>query len=97
MSKVVSGSKDTKTVIFPSSVRETSEDAFSNTSVQSVVLNEGLETIGVKTFCNNKIKRIIIPKSVTKIDGRAFESCVNLGKVVFEESSRRKTIGDYCF
>ena len=78
MSQLVEGAADIKTVVFPSTVRETLEDAFSNTSVQSAVLNEGLETIGVKTFCNSKIKRIIIPKSITKIDNSAFENCKNL-------------------
>ena len=46
MSQIVRGAVDIKTIIFPSTVRETSEDAFSHTSVRSVVLNEGLETIG---------------------------------------------------
>ena len=41
--------------------------------MQSVVLNVGLETIGFGTFRNSKIKKIVIPKTVTEIDGRAFE------------------------
>lgn len=78
MSHIVVGTKDAKTITFPGTVRETSEDAFSYTSVQSAVLNERLETIGFGTFRGSKIKKITIPKSVTKINNCAFDYCMNL-------------------
>ena len=87
MSQIVKGAKDTKTVIFPSTVRESSERTFSYTSVQSVVLNEGLKTIGSEVFLNSNIKRITIPKSVTKIEYSVFYDCKNLKQVMFEEES----------
>lgn len=65
--------------------------------VRSVVLNGGLETIGFGTFRNSKIKKIVIPKTVTEIDGRAFEDCASLGGVVFEERIMLKKLGDYAF
>ena len=46
--------------------------------MRSVVSNEELETIGFRTFRGSKIKRIIIPKHVTKMDYCAFEDCKNL-------------------
>ena len=66
------GAKDTKTVIFPNTIRETSEEAFSKASVQSAVLNERLETIKSELFYGSKIKRITIPKNVTEIENCAF-------------------------
>ena len=90
MSQIVNGSKSAKTVTFPRTVRTCRGRKAFYLSSQSVVLNGGLETIGFRTFYNNKIKRIIIPKSVTEIDGRAFEDCESLRKVVFEEGSKLK-------
>ena len=83
MSQIVEGAKDTKTIIFPSAVRDYLKDAFLHMSVQSVVLNEGLKTIGSETFRSSRIKRIVISKSVTKIDKCAFENCKNLKQIVF--------------
>ena len=34
-----------RTVIFPSTAKEVSDDAFKDTSVRSVILNEGIEEI----------------------------------------------------
>ena len=78
MSQIVEGTVDIKTMVFPSTIRETSEETFSDTSVQSAILNEGLETIGEDIFCNSKIKRITIPKSITRIESEAFENCNDL-------------------
>ena len=41
--------------------------------------------------------RVVIPKSVAKIENSAFENCENLKEVVFEERSKLEEIGDYCF
>ena len=46
MSHIVVGSKDAKTLIFSSTIKETYGRAFSYSALQSVVLNEGLETLG---------------------------------------------------
>lgn len=78
MSKLVEGAKDSKTVVFPNTVRESSGWKVSCTSIQSVLLNEGLETFESKIFRNSKIKRIVIPKNVTEIEYSAFEDCKNL-------------------
>ena len=67
MLRIMEGSTGTKTVTFPNTIRENSEDAFSGTSVQSAVLNEDLEKIGVRLFRGSKIKKITIPRNVTRI------------------------------
>ena len=78
MFQILGGAEDAKTITFPNTVRKNSVYAFLDTSVQSVILNEELETIRSRVFYTSKIKRIIIPKSVTKIESSAFEDCKNL-------------------
>ena len=78
ISRLMKGTTDAKTIIFPSTVRETYERAFSESVLQSVELNEGLKTIGEDIFCDSEIKKIIIPKSITEIDDFAFYECENL-------------------
>lgn len=97
MSQIVGGAKDTKTVVFPSTVRATSKETFSHTSVQSVILSERLKTISFAIFHNTEIKKITIPKSVIKIGDSAFVDCENLREVVFEEGSKLEEIGWNCF
>ena len=97
MSQLVKGARETKTVVFPNTVRENSERTFSYSALQSVILNDGLETIGPNIFCSSKIKKIIVPKNVTEIEDWAFHGCENLKQVVFEEGSKLEAIGLDCF
>ena len=73
MSQIMRGSKDTKTVIFLNTVREGSENAFSDTSLQSTILSEGLEMFGPRMFRNSKIKITTVPRSVIEIHIGALE------------------------
>lgn len=72
----VKGAEDAKTAIFPKTVKEARDGAFTekagNGSVlQSVVLNDGLERLGgcrsednnrhIGVFWNCKIKKIMLP------------------------------------
>lgn len=50
-----------------------------------------------KIFRNRTIKRITIPKTVTKIEDGAFKNCSNLKEIVFEEGTKLEEIGDWCF
>lgn len=56
-------------------------------------------TIGERMFTSRGLQTILLPKSVTSIDDRAFSSCHSLNKVVIYENSV-KTIGmaafEYC-
>ena len=45
---------------------------FYNNNLTSIVLPEGLETIGDGAFCNNNITSVIIPSTVNQIGGAAF-------------------------
>ena len=53
--------------------------------------------IGCDIFRDSKIKRIVISKSITKIDACAFVKCETLRKVVFAEGSKLQEVGWCCF
>ena len=42
MSQIEEGTRDAKTITFPSTIREVSDRAFENTTPMSVIVNEGL-------------------------------------------------------
>ena len=73
--------KALKEFTFPSTLKVIGERAFSNVQLKKIVLNFGLETIGLEAFSNNyALTEIIIPESVVFIDGYAFRGCGNLKK-----------------
>ena len=51
-----------------------------------------LKVIGPECFLGAGIERIVIPKSVEKMQRSAFEHCGSLEEVVFEEGSKLETI-----
>ena len=54
----------------------------SHTELTSVILPEGLQFIGKKTFKNcSRLEKIIIPNSVTRIGECAFENCTSLTEI----------------
>lgn len=57
--------------------------AFRGRDVQSVVIPEGVKTIGDNAFRNTEIQQIIIPNSVQEIGEYAFANCPNLSYVEF--------------
>ena len=50
-------------------------------SLELIILDEGIETIGYRAFANTAIKQIIIPDSVTSLKSGAFYSCSSLTTV----------------
>ena len=68
------------------------------TGLESVVLNEGLQTIGGSAFnsCKN-LKKIHIPSTVTAIGGWCFEGCIGLEEVTFADNSKLTTIAGATF
>ena len=90
-------------VVIPSSVKRLEYRAFSgyddgkhNTTLQKVVLNEGLESIGDYCFrCNDGLREVVIPSSVKSIGNCAFDECRNLSRVTLQEGLQ--SIGDWCF
>lgn len=62
-------------------------NAFIGQQLNSVILNENLQTIGNSAFANNAdIKSIIIPNSVTSIGSSAFSGCTGLTSATLSEN-----------
>jgi len=65
-------------------------------SLREVVLNEGIQTIGVGAFSGcSSLESITIPSTVMSIGAYAFSRCSSLREVVLNE--RIQTIKDYTF
>lgn len=69
----------------PSSMKDI--DGFTAcSSLKSINLPEGLETIGIQVFCDcDSLKTVIIPSSVTTVGRDAFEECENLKSIILPE------------
>ena len=79
-SLVEKAAKDIRTVILPLTIREVREDAFKNTHLKSVVLNEGLEVLK-RVFSGAEIRKIVLPKTLREIRDNTFCSCKSLETV----------------
>lgn len=98
MTQIAKGSEDAATFTLPRTTRAVSGSAFAETlSLKSVVLNEGLETLGSCAFQCSKLEKLRIPATVREIQASAFNSCANLRRVEFEEGSALLKIGAWCF
>ena len=72
------------------------DDGKLNTTLQKVVLNEGLESIGDSCFSfNNGLREVEIPSSVQSIGECAFYECDNLSRVTLQKGLQ--SIGNCCF
>lgn len=60
------------------------------TSLEEVILNEGLTSIGEWVFYSTAIKQIAIPASVTYIGSMAFAICNNLTTIIYYGDSPDK-------
>lgn len=59
---------ESKSVIFPSSLKVIRGKPFGNVKVDELILNEGLEYISSNAFYNQKAKSVVIPSTLEKID-----------------------------
>ena len=85
-----------KSAVIGSGVKELNATFVECMSLESVILSEGLETIGDQVFngCNS-LNRVNIPHSVTSIGKWAFTGCLPLESIVIP--SGVTTIGDRAF
>lgn len=66
-------------LVLPSALMEIEDEVFYNdTSIDKVILPDGLEIIGRKAFAGSSITRIYLPDSITSIADNAFEGCTGL-------------------
>lgn len=80
-------------VVLPAEVRSIASGAFRDSHIESLVLNEGLESIGLQAFSGSqKLASVAFPASLKEIGGHAFEDCgalteVDLSKTTLQEIS----------
>ena len=77
-------------------VKDIATQAFSNTSITSLEINNGLETIGQEAFnyCQ-RLTKLSLPSSLTTIGSRAFHNCTGLNALVIP--SRLTSMGECVF
>lgn len=84
-----SGCRNVKKIELPSSLKEINESVFwgCGKDVESELkLSEGLEIIGLSSFCDTSIKEVDIPSTVKEIKLAAFGRCPNLQRVKLPEN-----------
>ena len=73
-------------------------DGLSVYSLREIELNEGLEVINDHSFCGfTSLVEVVIPSSVTRIDGSAFENCSSLKRIEFKNNSSLTYLGSSVF
>ncbi len=65
--------------------------------IKSVVIEEGVKTIGDESFKRCDISSIVIPSTVTKIGFKAFYEDGGLSDVIFVRNSKLTTIDEFAF
>lgn len=73
------------------------EDVQFNSSIEHVLLPEGLTTIGKGAFGSSGIVEIVIPASVESIGENAFSLCSKLKKITFEPRDKDLNIASGAF
>ncbi len=88
--------KEVETYTLHENTREIADYAFESSQIKNVVLNDGLEKIGLCAFsgCSN-LESIIIPDSVSWIENHAFVWCDNLKSVDLGNAHISDEIFDY--
>ncbi len=93
---LISGTKNTTEI--PSGVTKIENDAFhALTSLRSIIITEGVTTIGHDAFAYTGLTQVVLPKSLTKINWRAFMNCYGLTKITVAEGNiTYKSVNDNC-
>ena len=83
-------------VTVPGSFRHIGREAFmENKSIRTVVLSEGVQTIGYGAFLRSGLTSITLPSSLESIETHAFGGCFSLAAITLP--GRLKSINSYAF
>lgn len=78
--------REAKHIILPAGVKKIEDEAFFNSSVESIDLPDSLIWIGARAFADNdKLTRITIPEGVKTIPEECFRNCFGLQTVELPE------------
>lgn len=82
-------------VVLPAEVRSIASGAFRDSHIESLVLNEGLESIGLQAFSGSqKLVSVAFPASLKEIGEHAFEDCVALTEVDLSKTALQEISSD---
>lgn len=90
---VVTGLRDSSVthLVFPAEVRSIADGAFRDSRIESVVLNEGLESIGTQAFAGSRqLSAVTLPSSLKTIGSHAFEDCIALTGIDLSATALRR-------
>ena len=98
MSRVEGATRKIKILALPNSVKEVADGAFQYTYLESVILNEGLERLGVfygeddnrrkGVFSYTRIKRIVLPSTLRVLEAYTFSCCTYLSKIATRQTTQ---------
>ena len=85
-----------KAVKLPDTITEIGREAFTNSSIEEIIISDSVTSIGEYAFrfCY-KLKKVVLSKNLTVIEANAFNGCTELTDITFYEGL--ETIGDYAF
>ena len=84
-------------VTVPASVKVIGESAFTDSSLNEIVLNEGLEEIYSMAFGYTAIKKVTLPNSLTFLDYGVFFYCTELTEVKLPNGLTEIPDDSFCF
>ena len=77
--------KSIKEIRIPNSITEWGGGAFSNSGIEKIIFDEGIESIGESTFAATNIREVVLPGSIKTIPALAFAGCKNLESVTLSD------------
>lgn len=82
-------------VVLPAEVKSIASGAFWNSHIESLVLNEGLESIELQAFSGSqKLASVVFPASLKEIGEHAFEDCVALTEIDLSKTALQEISSD---
>ncbi len=85
-----------KSLTLADTIEWIAEEAFYNSKIPTVILNEGLKEISASAFESSKLTSIVIPSSVETIGAKAFNDS-SLKTLEFAANGKLTTISEKCF
>ncbi len=76
-----------KNVVIPGNIRRIGKEAFYESFVEMVIIEEGVKIIGTSAFCGcGHLTEIVLPNTLEVIEYDAFCACSNLERIVLPDS-----------
>ena len=71
------------------------EEIFAGSGLETLVIEEGVETIAASMFAFTNIQKIVLPQSVKVVGMNAFGGCANLNSIILNEGLEK--VNTYAF